>query len=369
MSQEILDNPAKIREIDKGKMLSFCVNAPSLYREAAEKAWQITAKYPKPNKIIVAGMGGSAIAGELVKDWARDIVPVPMEICRDYRLPVYADEETLTFIISYSGETEETLNCFLDAIKKRCMIFCASSNGFLLKIADELKIQTIRIPGGIPPRAALPYMLMPILVMLEKLGLISNLREEVSEAVSVLGHVCSKNSPKIPIKENPSKDLAAKINGKIPVVYGFGFYSSVARRFKQQFNENSKIPAFWNSFPELNHNEIVGWEKAKNVEAFSAVLLRDKDEPIEARSHIEATREILIDKGVDVHEVWSVGKGRLAKILSTILIGDFTSIYLAILRRIDPTPVETISKIKEALTRVGSKEKIVTELQSLIGGI
>jgi len=370
LSQEILDNPAKIMEIDKGRMLSFCVDAPSLYREAFEKARQIKAEYSKPHKIIVAGMGGSAIAGELVRDWARDKVLIPMEVCRNYKLPAYADEGTLTFIISYSGETEETLSCLLDAIKRRCMIFCISSNGVLLKIASGLKIQTIRIPSGIPPRAALPYMLMPIPVMLEKFGLVPNLHEEVSEAISVLEHVCSKNSPKIPIKENPSKDLAAKINGKIPVVYGFGFYSSVAQRFKQQFNENSKIPAFWNSFPELNHNEIVGWEKAKSItEVFSVVLLRDRDEPIEVKSHIEAAKEILIDKGVDVHEVWCMGRGRLAKMLSTILIGDFTSVYLAILRRMDPTPVETISKIKEALTRVGTKEKTVIELQNLISGI
>jgi len=368
LSRVILDDLTKIREVDKENMLSFCINAPKLYKEAAEKAQEIIVKYSKPQRIIVAGMGGSAIAGELAKDWARDIIPVPMEVCRDYKLPAYANEETLIIVASYSGETEETLSCLLNAMRKSCKIFCISSNGILLKTASRLNVQTIKIPEGIPPRAALPYMLMSILWILEKLRLVSNIQSEVHEAISVLEQVCNENSPQIPVEENPSKSLAMKINGKIPVIYGFGFYSSVAQRFKQQFNENSKVPAFWNSFPELNHNEIVGWEKTADIVGiFSTVILRDKSEPLEVRSHIEATKEILADRGVEIHEIWSLGTERLAKMLSTILIGDFASIYLAILRGVNPTPIETISRIKRVLLSIGIREKLVAELQSLVG--
>lgn len=356
-----------MKEIDKSGMLSYCVNASKYYKEAAEKARKIKLDSSKPQRIIVAGMGGSAISGELVKDWGRDTVAVPIEVCRDYRLPAHANEETLAFILSYSGETEETLSCLLDAVKKKCKVFCISSDGTLLRIADGLRVQTLRIPGGFPPRAALPYLLMPILVFLEKLGLAQNVWDEISESVSVLEHVCSENSPERALKENPSKSLAAKIDDRIPIVYGFGFYCSVAQRFKQQFNENSKIPAFWNNFPELDHNEIAGWERAgKLAKYFLAVLLRDKNEPAEVECRIEATKEILNGRGVKTSEVWSVGRGKLSRMLSAILIGDFASVYLAILRGVDPTPIETITKIKKAAAKTRTKEKIIEELQGLI---
>ncbi|MEM2674995.1 MAG: bifunctional phosphoglucose/phosphomannose isomerase [Candidatus Bathyarchaeia archaeon] len=367
MPRTILDDLVKMKEIDKGGMLSYCVNAPKHYEEAAEEARKTKLDSSKPQRIIVAGMGGSAISGELVKDWGKDTVAVPIDVCRDYRLPAHANEETLAFISSYSGETEETLSCLLDAIKKRCKVFCISSNGTLLKIADELRLQTLKIPEGFPSRAALPYLLMPILVFLEKLGLAQNVWEEISEAISVLEHVCSENGPEIALEENPSKSLAAKIDGKIPVIYGFGFYRSVAQRFKQQFNENSKIPAFWNSFPELDHNEIAGWERARRLaKHFSVVLLRDKNEPAEVKCRIEATKEILDSIGMETNEVWSVGRGKLSRMLSAILVGDFASVYLAILRRVDPTSVEAITRIKEAAAKTGTKKKIIEELKGLI---
>lgn len=366
MPQTVLDDLAKIKEIDKEGMLSFCINAPKHYREAAEKARQIKVDYPEPQKIIVAGMGGSAICGEFVKDWGQDTIAVPIEVCRDYRLPAHANEETITFLVSYSGETEETLGCLLDAVKKKCRVFCISSNGTLVRIANKLRIPALKIPKGVPPRAALPHLLMPILVLMEKLGLTSNIWEDISEATSVLEHVRGENAPEKPLRENPSKNLAEKIYGKIPVIYGYGFYCSVAQRFKQQLNENSKIPAFWNSFPELDHNEIAGWEKAgKLAKCFAVVLIRDKDEPVEVKCRIETSKEILHNRGVETHEVWGIGKGKLAKMLSATLAGDFTSVYLSILRGVDPTPVETISQIKEALAKTSIREKIIEELQKL----
>ncbi|MEM2280410.1 MAG: bifunctional phosphoglucose/phosphomannose isomerase [Candidatus Bathyarchaeia archaeon] len=362
----VLDNLDEIRRIDKSDMLSFCINAPRHYMEAAEKARKSELDYPKPKMIIVAGMGASAMGGEFVRDWGRTVLTVPVEVCREYTLPAHAKDGAITFMVSYSGETEETLSCLLDAAKKGCKIFCISSDGTLLKIAEKMRVPALQIPKGIPPRAALPYLLMPLMVFMEKLGLVPNIWDEILEAKSVLEQICIENSPERRLEINPSKKLAVKVNGTIPIIYGFGFYRSVAQRLKQQFNENSKIPAFWNAFPELNHNEVVGWERAEGLaKYFSALFIRDKDEPLEVRARIEATKQILNSKGVNVQEIWRLGKGRLSKMVSATLIGDFASVYLAILRGVDPTPVETISWIKGEVAKTGVKEEIIKKLESL----
>ncbi|MGB9958934.1 MAG: bifunctional phosphoglucose/phosphomannose isomerase [Candidatus Bathyarchaeales archaeon] len=364
---DILDNLKEIKRIDKSNMLSFCVEAAKHYENAFKIAKTVNVSCPlEPKAIIVAGMGGSAIGGELLKDWARDTLKVPLELCRDYALPAYADENTLAFIVSYSGETEETLSVFLEALKRKCMITCISSGGSLIEFAEKMSIPYLRVPHGFPPRAALPYLFIPTLVFVEKLGLVSKVEREIPEAIKVLRQVCEENAPQTPLKENFSKMLASNINGTVPVVYGFGVYRSVAQRFKQQFNENSKVPSKWEFFPELNHNEVVGWEKPEKLSKhFSAIFLRDKSEPEEIQSRIEATKELMLDKIAGVYEVWSRGEGRLAKMLSTTLIGDFASVYLALLREIDPTPVETINLLKRKIAETGARNKILHELKTL----
>lgn len=362
----ILDNAAEIKKIDKDNMISFCMEFPRHYKNAIEMTEKIAVDYQKPKKIVVAGMGGSAISGEYLKDWAIDIALPPIEVCREYTLPAHTDEETLVFIISYSGETEETLSCFMDAVKRKCRVFCISSNGILLKIAKKLGLPALKILDEIPPRAAFPYLFAPLLIIMEKLGLTQNINMENAEAIAVLERICIENAPERPLKENFSKELAVKIYGTIPVVYGFGIYRSVAQRIKQQFNENSKTPAFWNAFPELNHNEIVGWEKAgKAAKYFSVIILRDENEPSEIKYRIEATKKLLEEKVAGIHEIWGRGKGKLPRMLSATLIGDFTSVYLAVLRGVNPTPVKTISILKRKLAKIGTKEKILRELQYL----
>ncbi len=366
MATEILDNPNEIKRIDKSNMLSFCIEAPKHCQEAVKLAEAVSINYSKPQTIIVAGMGGSAIGGALLKDWARDKIDVPIEVCREYSLPAYVNEKTLVFLVSYSGETEETLSVFLDAIKRNCMTFCISSGGRLIEFSEKLKLPYLRVPSGMPPRAALPYLFLPMPIFLEKSGLISDVGSEISDAIRILEQVKDENSPENPLKDNFSKMLASNINGTVPIVYGFRIYRAVAQRYKQQFNENSKIPAKWEFFPELDHNEIVGWEGAKELaKCFSIIFIRDKDEPEEIRQRIKATKELIRDESEKIFEVWSVGKSGLAKMLSTIYVGDFTSVYLAILRGVDPTPVKTIALLKERMKQSRVKEKILRELQKL----
>ncbi len=367
MATSVLDNAERIKQIDKSGMLSFCVETPKHYSEAFKMAKNVSVDYSKPQTIIVSGMGGSGIGGELLKDWARDRITVPIEVNKEYSLPAYANKNTLVLIVSYSGETEESLSAFLDALKRDCMIFCVTSGGKLLELAEEIGVPFLRIPSDMPqPRVALPYLFLPMPVILEKISLVSNISGEFSEVIQTLEKVSVENSPERSVNDNFSKMLASNIVGTVPVIYGFGVYRAVAQRFKQEFNENSKVPSKWEFFPELDHNEIVGWEElGKLAKCFSAIFIRDKNEPEEIRHRIEATKEIVCSESSKVFEVWSSGKGKLAKMLSTICVGDFTSVYLAILRGVDPAPVKTIALLKEKMKQSGFKEKVVRELQKI----
>jgi glucose/mannose-6-phosphate isomerase len=366
MKSAVLDNIEKTKALDKSKMINFIVDSAKLYRESAKLAEKIQVNYSQPDNIIVAGMGGSGIGGDLLKDWARNKTTVPIDVNREYQLPMYACKRSLVLLTSYSGDTEESLGTFLDALKRKCMIFCVSSGGALLENSERLNVPYLRVPGGMPPRAALPYLFVPLLLGMEKMGLVSGASEELSEALTLLEKISKDNSPEKPTKENFSKTLALNIGQTAPVVYGFGFYRSVAERFKTQFNENSKVPAKWEVFSELNHNEIVGWERAGELgKCFSAIFIRDREEPTEIRSRIEITKELVGKAGVGLFEVPAQGKSPLAKMLSTICIGDFTSIYLALLHGVDPTPVKTINYLKDTLKENGVKEKIISELAKL----
>ncbi|MEM2107664.1 MAG: bifunctional phosphoglucose/phosphomannose isomerase [Candidatus Bathyarchaeia archaeon] len=361
-----LDSPEKIGKVDRSNMLAFYVEAAAHYREATKISARISMPSARFEHIVVAGMGGSAIGGELLKDWASGRARVPIDVCRGYSLPAYVGEKSFVVLASYSGETEETLSVFLDAVRRRCMLFCISSGGSLLNFAEKLGVPYMRVPSGFQPRAALPYMFMPLLMLLENAGVISGVCEELAEALPLLERICSENAPDKSVKDNFAKQLALGIVGTVPVVYGFGFYRSVAQRFKQQFNENSKVPSKWEFLPELNHNEIVGWEKAgKLAKCFSAIFFRDKNEPIEIRSRIEITK-MLMPAASKTFEVWAQGESALARMLSTIGIGDFTSVYLAVLRNVDPTPVSTIALLKEKMKQSGAKEKIIRELETLV---
>lgn len=363
MTTTVLDDIERIRSVDRSGMLNYCVDAPFHYQKALEIAQKITFDIPIPDNVVVAGMGGSAIGGDLLKDWAKNKAVVPIEVYREYTLPDYADKKTLVVVISYSGDTEESLSAFHDALERECMVYCISSGGALLKYAQKHNVSYLQVPGGMPPRAALPYLFVPLLVLMDKIGVVSGSVMELDEAVKVLAKVCKDNGPEIAVLDNPSKDLAQHIDETVPIIYGFGVYRSVAQRFKTQFNENSKSPAKWEYFSELDHNEIVGWEnRGECVRYFSIIFIRDIDESVEIESRIEITKQIMEKAGLMIFEVEAQGISLLARMLSTVVLGDFVSVYLAILRGVDPTPVRTIDLLKDTLKDNGVKEKIIAGL-------
>ena len=366
LTKTLIDDIKRIETIDKSGMLTYCVTAPDHYRKALDIAQKMEINYSKPEKIIIAGMGGSAIGGDLVKDWVRNQLKVPIEVNREYYLPQYADQKTLVLIISYSGDTEESLSAFLDALNKKCMIYCISSGGALLKYAKKHNVPYSVVPGGMPPRAALPYLLVPMLVFLEKSGLVLGVKEGLEETLKILDKICKENGPDNLLCENFAKNLAHNIGDSTPTVYGFDYFRSVALRFKQQFNENSKSPAKSEVFPEIDHNEIVGWEtRGELTRWFSLIFIRDRNEANEIRSRIENTKNIVEQAGLMTFEIEAEGQSRLAKMISTVVIGDFVSVYLAILREVDPTPVRNIDYLKETLKQNGVKNRIIKELEGI----
>ncbi len=355
INEGILDDLRKIKGLDKGGMVNHCLNLSSYCMDAVNLSKRRIQDFKSKlsswkmeiDSIILAGMGGSAIGGDLLKEWVREDLDLPMEVYRDYSLPRYADENTLVFTVSYSGMTEETLSAFLDALKRGCKIVAVTSGGYLKEFAEKIKVPLITVPEGMPPRAALPYLLLPQAFVLQELGLVEGLEDEVKEAVSILDGLKERLKPEVPTDSNESKKLAHAVFGKVPLIVGYGPLKPVAMRFKTQFNENSKSLCFSSYFPELDHNLVMGWEPKDSINRlFTVILLRSHNEPKEIESRIEVTSSLVFSKSSRVFEVNSLGDGILANMLSAILIGDLASVYLAILRGIDPTPVKTIEKLK-----------------------
>lgn len=369
----ILDDVEQIKRIDRDGMLTILENLPEYCRDAVERAKELripkivkisdklSIRYRTPKQIIIVGMGGSAIGGHFLKDWLRSSTPIPIDVCQRYTLPAYANEETLVFATSYSGNTEETLTCFLEALERECMVICISSNGILQEFCERIGLPLVRLPTGFPPRSAIPYLFFPLVVTLKKVHVLTDIDDEIAEVIRILRAIRIDLKPESPISRNLAKKMAQSVEGKIPLISSFASYRSVALRIKTQFNENSKTPAKIEMFPELNHNETVGWTGKKNLtKNFSVILIRDYDEPVELKTRIDVTKQLVFDKGAaNVFELWATGKGKLAKMFSAMYVGDYSSIYLAILYGINPTPVEIIDELKRQLRDKVDKATII----------
>lgn len=247
------------------------------------------------------------------------------------------------------------------------MTITITSGGHLLSLSEKLHIPHVTIPRGLPPRVAFPYLFFPLPVLMERMGILTNIGEDLGEVIQVLKRLSEEISLKTPTKNNPSKKLALELIETIPVVYGFRQYGAIARRLKTQFNENSKVPSKHDVFPELNHNEVVGWEAPEALtKKFSIILIRDPDEPPEIKHRIEATKSLALHKTQKVQEIYVSGKRKLAKMFSALYVGDLVSVYLAVLQNSDPAPVETIDKIKlEMGKRLNIAERLKAEIQKM----
>jgi glucose/mannose-6-phosphate isomerase len=300
-----------------------------------------------PRAVVLLGMGGSAVAGDFLQALCETRAPFPVVVVRGYTVPAWVGPDSLVIASSYSGQTEETLSAFDAARARGARLVAVTSGGRLGDAARRDGHPWIRVPGGFPPRAALAFLLMPLVVLLEGAGAHLGGESEREEAVSVLKGVGSDLAPEVPATENPAKALAAALADRVPVVYGTDATGPVAYRWRTQFEENAKVLALSGVLPEMNHNAIEAWGGGVGRQ-WAAVFLRDRGEHPRVARRVALTRDV-IGARAPVHEAWSRGDGRLARLLSLALTGDWVSYYLAVLRGVDAWAVETLEGFKRRM--------------------
>ena len=318
--------------MDKFNMLGILESFSRQCKDAVNLAKRIKIK-GKFENIVVCGMGGSGIGGDLIAPFVKKI---PVYVNKDYGLPGFVNRKSLVFVVSYSGDTEETLSAYAEAKKRKATVVVITGGG---KLAEKEK-KAIIIPSEIPqPREAIGYLFLSILVILSNTRIISNQDNTIREAIRLL-------VPKLCSKEGFM--LAKKLKDKIPVFYSSGDLKGVCYRIKTQINENAKQPAFCSVFPEMNHNEINGFKK--NAKKLYAVLIRDKKDSLIIKRRMDISKKIIKEK-TKITELHVKGKSLLARMLWTIYVGDYTSYYLALMNKEDPTSIPVIKELKGKLKK------------------
>lgn len=351
-----LDDVGIYNQLDPSHMTEAIERSPEQYVNAERIARESLGTYPQDGigEVVILGMGGSAIGGDVIKALLENALGMPVTVNRGYCPCKYYSPRTLVFAVSYSGNTEETLAGLDEAVYRNCKIVAVTSGGVLLQKARGYRWPTIQVPEGLQPRAALPYLMLPLAITLEKMGLVRDFSRIMGQAVTSLETRVGQWGRLQPSSGNYAKQLAQRLHGKVPVIYGMeGALAVAAYRWKCQINENSKIPAFHNVIPEMNHNEIVGWgaldDFSKRIEI---VFLLDEEENPRLVHRAKITSELIKDHVGGVSVIHVSGASRTEKLLSTILLGDFVSLYLALLDGRDPTPVECISQLKARMAEV-----------------
>ena len=352
----MLDDIKQIAQVDKADMLEVLTDFPNQLRDALTilEAANIGYFY-KVDNVIITGMGASAISGDLIASLYRDKIDVPIYVNRDYDLPKWARKETLTIFLSYSGNTEETISAFKLAHQKKCQIICISSGGKLKEMSERRDATFIQIPSGFQPRAATGYLLPALLHILKRSGLLKmQIDQDLNETIQITEQLVHNIMKTVPQNQNIAKQHAYTLHTTLPHIYGWGVYSAVAYRWQTQFNENSKIISRYATIPECTHNDIIGWSANENIsKQSSCILFRDKNlETVYLTARLDYLKKLFEATAVNTIEITPQGKSKLAKMIYLMILGDFISCYLAILRKIDPTPIDLITDLKNRLTKI-----------------
>ncbi len=356
MAEEVsLDDVMSLEERDPGGMLSAIESFPGHASEALHLGRDML-DTPSPEglkRIAYAGMGGSAVGGDILRSLVEDAVGMPITVYRSYRLPSILGPDTLAIFTSYSGNTEETLSSLEDAVYLGCRIMAVTTGGVLLEKAKGYRFPTLVVPAGLQPRAALAYLSLAAAAAMEKMGLLQGFVKVAYETIDFLQEKSKDWGRLNPQNKNFAKRLAVRLKGKIPLIYGTdGILSVAAYRWKCQFNENSKVSAFQHTIPEMNHNEIVGFYELDDFSRkVEIIMLVEEDDTSRTAKRVEVTSEILQDKVGGVTVIHVGGRTRTEKLFSAIHLGDFVSGYLALLNGVDPTPVESIALLKERMAQ------------------
>jgi len=348
----VLDDPSAYQRIDASSTRTIIRDLPRQCRVAWRegRALELPPDYCSVDKVVILGMGGLVIAGDLLRSLAALESPVPVFVHRDYGLPLTVNDRTLLVAMSYSGDTEETVSAFEEALSTDAKKLVITTGGRLLASARANGVPAFVFSYKSTVRGALGYGLMSLLAIAEKVGIVGKKADDVEEAAILMEHMAGRIGVHAPLKRNAAKQLAAGLQGRLPVVYGAGLLAEVAHRWKTQFNENSKLWCFWEELPEADHNAIVGYGLPEEIAARAFVIfLRGPALHPRVRMRYELTRQALQDAGVASETVDAEGKSPLAQVLSTVFFGDYVSLYLAIQGGVDPSPTTAIADLKRWL--------------------
>jgi len=345
----ILDDPEARSRLDAAGMLARIRDLGRQCRAAWQEASAFAEALPA-DKIVVLGMGGSAIAGDYLRALLALESRVPVLNCRGYDLPSTVDQNTLLIASSYSGNTEETLSAFQQGLATAAKKVAITSGGQLLATARANGIPTFSFDYRAEPRAALGYSLMPLLAIAEKIGVTQGMEADVEEAVAIMEDLQGRIDATIPQSGNLAKQLAERLYGHLPVIYGAGFLAAVAHRWKTQLNENAKVWAFYEELPEANHNAIVGYALPPSIaQAAFVIFLRSPALHPRLLLRYQLTQQALAEAGVAYETVEGEGRSPLAQMMSLTLFGDYVSYYLALLNGVAPSPTQAIDELKARL--------------------
>ncbi len=327
-------------EIDKEHMRQVILDFPKQLEAGLELAKDITVE-GKFRNVIVCGMGGSALPADLLATLFEP--KLPFVIHKDYGLPYFVSPHSLVICVSYSGNTEETVSALSEAVEKKVPTVVIATGGKLKELATKHQLPFVEIPSGIQPRSAVGYMFAAVTKILANHQIMSDISADVKTTVKDLTSIQAS-------LEKEGKVLAEKVKGRIPVVYASRQYQALAEIWKIRFNENAKIPAFYNYFPELNHNEMTGFSEVEKVEAkFYGIFLQDHTDHPRIAKRMDLTADVLKGKKIPVSMIGATKGSVTAKVFSSLLLSDWTSYHLALLNEVDPTPVPMIEDFKRKL--------------------
>ena len=301
-----------------------------------------------PGGLVVCGMGGSAIGGDLAAAALGDRATRPITLVRGYAIESWTPPESLVLCASYSGNTEETLACFEAAGAAGAQRVVLTTGGKLAELARAENVPVIGVPAGMQPRAAVVYMMIGVMECASLCGAAPGLHSEIDTATALLERLVEEWGPGAP-EDSLAKSVARQLDGTIPVIHGAASTTAPARRWSTQINENADSPAFWTELPEASHNQICGWERGREAAPFAGVFLCDDDQHPRVKRHMDLVTAELERVGASALQVDTSGDSRLERVLSAVLLGDLVSVYMAVLAGVDPTPVPAIDRLKREL--------------------
>jgi len=353
----ILDDLEKIKSLDPENMLEIEENFYGQLSKAKDIGNAVDISKIRKGGfegLAFLGMGGSGFAGDIIKSLVKYEISIPVEAVKGYKLPSYINKNWLVVAVSYSGGTEETVATATEALKRGCEVIFSTSGGKMELLAIENSKCIVKVPGGYQPRAASGYLFLPLYILLARIGLISLDMSIIEHSIAGLKIKAGLYNRNIASENNPAKKIAIEIGSNLPVIYGFeGLMAPVAFRWKCQINENSKCPAFWNEFPELNHNETVGWERLKEISKnFVLIVFKDKNQSKMINARIDTTVKIIKDNFNKIVEIEAEGSSDFERAMNMMYLGGISSVYLALLNNTNPTPVSKIDVLKAELAKI-----------------